>query len=214
MVAIPVYDHTGSRTREIEIDPKQVDKAVRKPLLKEALIAYLASQRQGTHNTKSRGQVAGGSQKPWRQKGTGRARAGTTRGPVWVGGGRAHGPKPRDYAYRLPRKQRRLALRSSLRYRIEGGQFFAVEGLEEQLAKPATKVVGGFLKGSGLAGSSVLFVNDNAESNLYLSARNISKVEVVERRNLSAGPVLQRSNVVFTAAALDALVKELQEVEA
>ena len=214
MVAIPVYDHTGSKTREIEIDPKSVDKAVRKPLLKEALIAYLASQRQGTHNTKTRSQVAGGSQKPWRQKGTGRARAGTTRGPVWVGGGRAHGPKTRDYSYRLPRKQRRLALRSSLRYRIEGGQFFAVEGLEEQLAKPATKVVGGFLKGAGLSGSSVLFVNDNAESNLYLSARNINKVEVVERRNLSAGPVLQRSNVVFTAAALDALVKELQEVEA
>lgn len=214
MVAIPVYDHTGAKTREIEIDPKSVDKAVRKPLLKEALIAYLASQRQGTHNTKTRSEVAGGSQKPWRQKGTGRARAGTTRGPVWVGGGRAHGPKTRDYAYRLPRKQRRLALRSSLRYRIEGGQFFAVEGLEEQLAKPATKVVGGFLKGAGLAGSSVLFVNDNAESNLYLSARNISKVEVVERRNLSAGPVLQRSNVVFTAAALDALVKELEGVEA
>lgn len=212
MVAIPVYDHTGNKTREIELDPKALDKAVRKPLLKEALIAYLASQRQGTHSTKTRSEVAGGGHKPWRQKGTGRARAGTTRGPVWVGGGRAHGPKPRDYGYRLPRKQRQLALRSSIRYRLEAGQLFAVEGLEDQLApKPATKLVSSFLKQIGLADAGVLFVHDSDSSNLYLSARNIQKVEVVERRNLSAGPVLQRTNLVFTAAALESLVNDLQE---
>ncbi|TVR42352.1 MAG: 50S ribosomal protein L4 [Planctomycetota bacterium] len=212
MVAIPVYDHTGAKTREIELDPKVLDKAVRKPLLKEALIAYLASQRQGSHSTKTRSEVAGGGHKPWRQKGTGRARAGTTRGPIWVGGGRAHGPKSRDYSYRLPRKQRQLALRSSLRFRLEAGQLFAVEGLEDQLkSKPATKLVSHFLKQIGLAEAGVLFVNDNADSNLYLSARNIQKVEVCERRNLSAGPVMQRTNLVFTAAALESLVNELQE---
>lgn len=211
MVAIPVYDHTGAKTREIDLDPKALDKAVRKPLLKEALIAYLASQRQGSHATKSRGQVAGGGHKPWRQKGTGRARAGTSRGPIWVGGGRAHGPSPRDYSYRLPRKQRRLALRSSLRFRLEGGQLFAVEGLAEQVAeKPATKVVKSFLGKIGLVGKGVLFINDNdAGPNLFRSARNIQKVSVVERRNLSAGPVLQSANLVFTAGALDALVQEL-----
>ncbi|TVR12999.1 MAG: 50S ribosomal protein L4 [Planctomycetota bacterium] len=212
MVAIPVYDHTGSQTREIEIDPKALDKAVRRPLLKEALIAYLASQRQGSHNTKSRGQVAGGSKKPWRQKGTGRARAGTTRGPIWVGGGRAHGPKPRDYSYALPRRQRRLATRSSIRYRLESGRLFAVEGLETQLQdKPATKHIQAFLKGSGLAGAGVLLVSEGYDKHLYLSARNIPKVEVIERRNLSAGPVLQRHNLVFTAGALDALVQELSQ---
>ena len=116
---------------------------------------YLASQRQGTHNTKTRAKL------PVVAKSLGAKRALVvpvpvpSRGPVWVGGGRAHGPKPRDYAYRLPTKQRRLALRSSLRYRIEGGQFFAVEGLEEPVGQAVTKVVGGFLKGSGLAGSRV-----------------------------------------------------------
>ncbi|MFW5751655.1 MAG: 50S ribosomal protein L4, partial [Planctomycetota bacterium] len=102
MVAVPVYDAAGTKTREIEIDPTALDKAVRKPLLKEALVAYLASKRQGTHSTKTRGEVVGSTAKMWRQKGTGRARAGSKRVPHWVGGGRAHGPKPRDYSVRLP----------------------------------------------------------------------------------------------------------------
>ena len=145
MVAIPVYDASGAKTREVEVDPDQLDKLVRKPLLKESLIAYLASQRQGTHKTKTRAEVAGGNTKPWRQKGTGRARQGTIRAAQFVGGGRAHGPRPRDYSYRLPKQQRQLAVRSALRYHLENGTLVAVEGVD-QLDKPSTKAVAGFLQ--------------------------------------------------------------------
>ncbi len=208
MVAVPVYDAAGTKTREIEIDPTQLDKAVRKPLLKEALVAYLASKRQGTHSTKTRGEVVGSTAKMWRQKGTGRARAGSKRVPHWVGGGRAHGPKPRDYSVRLPRKQRRLAVRSSIRYRLQRGELCAVEGLDG-LASPQTKAVRQFMQGIGLAGKGALFVSEELDRNLYLSTRNLQKVEAVERRNLNAGQVLQRPNLIFTAKALDALAQEV-----
>ncbi len=208
MVAVPVYDAAGTKTREIEIDPTALDKAVRKPLLKEALVAYLASKRQGTHSTKTRGEVVGSTAKMWRQKGTGRARAGSKRVPHWVGGGRAHGPKPRDYSVRLPRKQRRLAVRSSIRYRLQRGELCAVEGLDG-LAKPQTKAVRQFMQGIGLAGKGALFVSEDPDRNLYLSTRNLQKVEAVERRNLNAGQVLQRPNLIFTAKALDALAQEV-----
>jgi len=211
MVAIPVYDSAGSKTREIELDASKLDKCVRKRLLKESLIAYLASQRQGTVGTRNRAKVVGHKQKPWRQKGTGRARQGSLVGPHHVGGGRAHGPQPRDYHYRLPRKQRRLAVRSSLRFRLQEGKLAAVEGLEQEVSeKPRCKAVAGFLAGAGLAGKGALLVSEGHHGNLHLSARNIQKVDVCERRQLNAGHVLQRPNLIFTAEALEALVKELE----
>jgi large subunit ribosomal protein L4 len=208
MVAIPVVDMQGAKLREVELDIDKLDECVRRPLLKEALIAYLASQRQGTHCTKTRAEVAGGGKKPWRQKGTGRARQGSTRSPQWVGGGRAHGPKPRDYAYRLPTKQRRLAVRSSLRYRAEQGQITAVEGLDA-IAAPRTKAIIGLMKGLGLTGKGALLVSEAYNKSLYLSARNIQKVDVLPRRELNAGVVLRRPNLLISAAALSALVEEV-----
>ncbi len=207
MTAIPVYNVQGVKTGEIAVDPALFDKTVRRGLLKEALIAHLASQRQGTHATKSRAFVAGGGKKPWKQKGTGRARQGSTRSPQWVGGGHAHHIKPRDYAYQLPVTQRRVALLSSLRYRLEKNAIFAVEGLDN-LAKPTTKTVAAFLGAAGL--KRTLMVSEGAASGLYLSARNIPKVTVSERRNLSAGAILTHASLVFTKGALEALVKDLQ----
>ena len=208
MSAIPVYNVKGEKTGEIAVDPTLFDKAVRRGLLKEALIAHLASQRQGTHATKSRAFVAGGGRKPWRQKGTGRARQGSTRSPQWVGGGHAHSRRPRDYAYQLPVGQRRVALLSSLRYRLEKSGIFAVEGLE--LSAPKTKSVAGFLSGAGIGGKGALIVSEGHQPNLYLSTRNIPKVGVSERRNLNAGEVLTHANLVFTKDAIEALVKELK----
>ena len=208
MVAIPVYDPSGTQTRQVEIDPKLLDKAVRKGLLKESLIAFLASQRQGTHSTKNRASVQGGNSKPWKQKGTGRARQGSTRSPQWVGGGRAFGPLPRDYAYRMNKQQRRLAVRSSIRFKIEQGLCCAVEGITG-LEKPRTKQVAGFLKGAGLGGRGALIVAEDHDANLYLSARNLDRVDVAKRSDLNAGHILQRERLVFTAQALDALLKEV-----
>jgi len=210
MTAIPVYDVSGAKKGEIELDPLLVDSAIRKGLLKEALIAHLASQRQGTHATKNRAMVAGGGKKPWKQKGTGRARQGSTRSPQWVGGGRAHHIDPRDYGYQLPKAQRALAFRSSLRHRLEEGGVIAVDGFEA-LKEPQTKTVAGFLRKVGKDGRKALIVSESNQANLYLSARNIPRVEVSERRNLNAGHLLVNATVIFTKAALDALVGELKK---
>ena len=208
MVAIPVYDLSGNKTREVEVDADKLDTTIRRALLKEALIAYNASQRQGSASTKTRGEVQGGSAKPWRQKGTGRARHGSIRSPIFVGGGRAHGPKPRDFSYRLPAKQRRLATRSALRYRLEGGAISAVEGIAA-LDAPKTRPVAKFFNGQGLEGKGILLVSEGENKNLHLSVRNIQKLDVLDRRNLNAGQILRRPNLVFTAEALDALAQEV-----
>jgi large subunit ribosomal protein L4 len=211
MTQIKIYNAQGAESGKLDLDPALFDKTVRRALLKEALIAHLASQRQGTHKTKKRGEVAGGGKKPWKQKGTGRARAGSTRSPVWVGGGHAKTVEPRDYAYQLPAGQRRTALLSGLRYRLEKGGLSAVEGLDLLLQKePSTKAVAAFLAKVGIAGKATLLVSEGHQEALYLSARNIPRAAVSERRNLNAGSVLRHANVVFTKAALDALVKELQ----
>lgn len=209
MTQITIYNAQGAETGKLEIDPALFDKTVRRALLKEALIAHLASKRQGTHKTKKRDEVAGGGKKPWKQKGTGRARAGSTRSPVWVGGGHAKTVEPRDYAYQLPVGQRRTALLSGLRYRMEKGGLSAVEGLDG-MKEPNTKAVAAFLKKIGIVGKATLLVSEGHQEAFYLSARNIPRAAVSERRNLNAGTVLQHSNVVFTKAALDALVKELK----
>ena len=209
MTQITIYNAQGAETGKLEIDPALFDKTVRRALLKEALIAHLASQRQGTHKTKKRDEVAGGGKKPWKQKGTGRARAGSTRSPVWVGGGHAKTVEPRDYAYQLPIGQRRTALLSGLRYRLEKGGICAVEGFDA-VKEPNTKAVSAFLTKIGLSGKSTLMVSEGLSQALYLSARNIPRAEVSERRNLNAGTVLQHSNLIFTRSALDALVSELK----
>ena len=207
MASITVYNALGAKTGEVSLEADKLDSTVRRGLLKEALIAYLASQRQGSHKTKDRGEVAGGGKKPWAQKGTGRARQGSTRSPQWVGGGRAHGPRPRDYGYQLPVEQRRLALASSMRWQLEQGKILAVEGLDDKA--PKTKTFATFLNKIGLEGKGALLVSETHQPNLWLSARNIAKISVAERRLLNAGIVMTHANLIFTKGALDALVKEL-----
>lgn len=208
MAAITIYNTAGAKTGSVDLDPALLDKTVRKGLLKEALIAHLASQRQGTHKTKKRGEIAGGGKKPWKQKGTGRARQGSTRSPQWVGGGHAKTVEPRDYSYQLPAAQRRLALLTGLRFKLEEGDISAVEGFDG-ITKPATKAVATFLKKAGFEGKGLIFVSEAHLPHFILSTRNIPKVQTSERRNLSAGILLQNANIVFTKNALDALVKDL-----
>jgi large subunit ribosomal protein L4 len=208
MTEIKIYNAAGAETGKVDLDPALLDKTVRRALLKEALIAHLASQRQGTHKTKKRAEVAGGGKKPWKQKGTGRARQGSTRSPQWVGGGHAKTVEPKDYAYQLPAGQRRTALLSGLRYRLEKGGILAVEGLDA-LKEPSTRTVAKFLAKIGLEGKGALFVSEGNQPNLHLSTRNIAKAGVSERRNLHAGSVLRHANLIFTRPALDAMVKEL-----
>jgi large subunit ribosomal protein L4 len=206
-ISVTVYNAAGEKTGSIDIDPTKLDIAVRRPLLKMALIAHLASQRQGSHKTKDRGEVAGGGRKPWKQKGTGRARQGSTRSPQWVGGGRAHSVAPRDYSVELNAQERRIATRSALRWKLEQGKITAIDGLDP--AQPKTRAVAKLLEKIGLMGKGALIISEGAKPVLLKSTRNISKVDVAERRNLNAGIVLTHANLVFAKPALDALVKEL-----
>lgn len=208
MTAIAIYNADGVKTGELELDPAKLDKTIRKALLKEAIIAWQANQRQGSHKTKGRDEVAGGGKKPWKQKGTGRARQGSTRSPQWVGGGHAHRIHVRDYTVYAPAAQRAVAVRSALRHQLQEGKWVVVDGLDGQAA-PKTRKVAGFLSKIGIEGRSALLVSESTDKSFYLSARNLPKVSVVSRRELNAGQVLVHSNLVFTKGALDALVKEL-----
>ena len=206
-ISVQVYNASGEKTGTVEIDPLKLDIAVRKPLLKAALIAHQASQRQGSHKTKDRGEVAGGGRKPWKQKGTGRARQGSTRSPQWVGGGRAHSVRVRDYTIELNVKERQIAVRSALRWKLEQGKITAVEGFDP--AQPKTRAVAKLLEKMGIMGKGALLISEGAKPMLLKSTRNIPKVDVAERRSLNAGIVLTHANLVFAKPALDALVKEL-----
>ncbi len=214
MAQITIYNVDGVKTGEVDLDPNKLDITVRKALLKEALLSHLDGLRQGTHKTKKRSEVAGGGKKPWRQKGTGRARQGSTRSPQWVGGGHAKTIEPRDYAWRMPLNQRRIATLSSLRRQLEAGKISAVDGLEGATdSKPRTTAIAKFLKKIGLEGRRSLLVSEGLKDNLVLSVRNLDKVHLEERRNLNAGLILRHGNLIFTKGALDALVKDLGDAQ-
>ena len=129
MPKVAVYDIAGKQAGEIELNESVFGVEVNEALLHQAVVMQLASQRLGTHSTKTRGLVRGGGRKPWKQKGTGRARAGSTRSPIWVGGGVTFGPQPRSYAFKMPRKQRRLALKSALSAKLTEGELVVVDSV-------------------------------------------------------------------------------------
>jgi large subunit ribosomal protein L4 len=172
----------------------------------ETVVNFQANQRQGTVKTKTRGHVARSNSKPWRQKGTGRARAGTWRSPIWVGGGTTHGPKPRDHSYRLPKKVRRLALRSALSDRALAGRVAVIDDIELPEAK--TKQVQALLDRMGLGHEKVLFLVRDLDDRLALSARNIPNIIVMPAREANTYTVVAADWLVVTKSGLE----ELQEV--
>ena len=169
-------------------------------LLWEQARAQRASKRQGTHKTKGRSEVQGGGAKPFKQKGTGRARQGTSRAPNMVGGGTVHGPRPRDYSYRLPRSARRSALRSALALRVKEGALIVLD--QFSLESPRTQSV---VEYSGKIGNSVLIV-DGENQNLMLSSRNIRKSNYISASALNVFDILKHEKLVMTQAAIDAVV--------
>ena len=178
------------------------DGTVNEAALYHAVRAYLSNQRQGTHSTKTRAEVAGGSRKPWRQKGTGRARQGTTRAAQWRGGGVVFGPKPRSYRIQLPRKVKRLAKRSALNARAKDGALFVIEALG--FDSPKTRQMVDLLEKLGLAGKKVLVLTSENRPAVFLSARNLARVYVMEYANASAYEILWADALVVEEAALAA----------
>lgn len=172
-------------------------------VLFEAVIGALANKRQGTHSTKGRSDVRGGGRKPYRQKKTGRARAGTIRSPLWRGGGIVFGPHPRDYSYSIPRKAKRRALAAALSMKLKDGEITVVDAID--IKEPRTKEMVSILKNMGLEGKRVLVVLNEHNAVVAVSARNIPAVEVIEARELNACDVTINANLLMTKDALKAL---------
>lgn len=166
----------------------------------EAVINFLANQRQGTHATKTKGLVRGGGKKPWRQKHTGRARAGSIRSPLWRGGGIVFGPQPRDYSYELPKKVKRLALRTALSIKMSEGAITVIDRFS--MDRPKTKDMIAILKNLGLEGERILIVTPERDEVVALSARNIPGVKVVRVSDVNSYDVLVHGRLLMTKDAV------------
>ena len=205
MPKVAVYTMAGEQTGEMELNESVFGVELNEAVVHQAVVMQLASQRLGTHATKTRGLVRGGGRKPWKQKGTGRARSGSTRSPIWVGGGTVFGPTPRSYAFRMPRKQRRLAIRCALSSKVESGELIVLESLE--LAQPKTKSVVEMLDKFSVEKKALIITADVNET-VERSARNIPGVKAISSEGLNVFDLLHHTKLFITKDA----VSRIEEV--
>jgi large subunit ribosomal protein L4 len=213
MTSVQLVNLVGKSTGTINLDDAVFGVEPNKDLLHGALLRQLANGRAGSANTKTRAEVSGGGRKPWRQKGTGRARAGSIRSPLWEGGGVTFGPKPRDFAIDMPKKMRRQAIRSALSAKKEA--IVVVESFAD-LKQAKTKEMVASFKGMGIVGKKILLVLDyvGADSiNAQRCARNIDRVKVIHHNDLNVKDLLDADSIVVTKAAVELVEKRLTEPE-
>ena len=201
MATLPIHDAAGSEVGSYEIDTAQIAARISKQLLHDVVVMYQANQRQGSHNSRTRGQVSGSTKKMYRQKGTGNARAGSKRTNIRRGGGIAKTVKPRDYSYRLPKKAVKLATRMAIRSKIDDGEVVVIDQLK--LDAPKTSQIASVLKNLGLEGTTTLIATAGDDPVLYKSGRNIAGVCVEPVRQLNALSVLKPKRMLVTKDALD-----------
>lgn len=199
MATIEMKDASGKKVKDAELSAAVFDIEPNVHVMHEVVRSQRAARRQGTHDTLTRGQVRGGGKKPWRQKGTGRARQGTIRAPQWAGGGTVFGPHPRSYAFKVPAKVVKLAMRSALSAKLADGEIVVVDQLSFE--KPSTKQAAEVLKNLGLEGRVTIIVPDD-EVNTFLSFRNLSKVRVIGVSELNTLDFIDNKALVLTDAAL------------
>lgn len=204
--SIDVISSEREKVGEIVVPSGIADQPPREHLLYEAVRAQLASRRSGTAATKTRSQVRGGGRKPWRQKGTGRARAGSTRSPIWVGGATVFGPQPRSYAYRLPRSARKTALRAALAHKLRAQALVVIDDI--RFDQPKTKQMVDLLTRLEL-GDSVLLLLGEADVNVQKSARNLPGVKVLLSPGLNVYDLLRYRKVLATQAAVRQIAERL-----
>ncbi len=200
-ITVDILDQSGKKAATAQLPATVFGRPVNVPLIHQVVVAQLAAARQGTHATKTRGEVRGGGIKPWRQKGTGRARQGSRRAPQWAGGGTVFGPQPRSYAQRTPKKMIAAALCSVLSDRVADGRFFVVDAIVSGEV-PSTRQALATLAGVGDY-SSALVVLHRDEDLAWLSLRNLVKVHAIAVDQLNTYDVVANQVVVFTTAALD-----------
>jgi len=199
MPKVPVYNISGTQVGEIELAETIFGIQPHASALHDAVVMQQASLRRGTHDVKGRSEVRGGGRKPWRQKGTGRARQGSIRAPQWVGGGTVFGPTPRSYAYKLPKKVRRLALKSALSTKVNANEIIVLDALT--LDAPKTKDMVQILANLKV-GKKALVVSAEQDNNVVLSARNIPGVKVVDATGINVLDLLHHDALVITKDAV------------
>ena len=200
MPKVGLYNMAGSQIGDIELSEKVFGQEVNKSVLHQVIVNYLANQRQGTQSTKTRSEVRGGGIKPWRQKGTGRARQGSIRAPQWIKGGIALGPKPRDYSYTLNKKVKRLAMKSALSAKVLENEIIVLDELAINEIK--TKEVVTLLKNLGVEGKALIVTADK-DNNVVLSSRNIEGVSTSFVGTLNVYEILNNSQLIIAKNAIE-----------
>lgn len=204
-LTVDVLDGSGKKAGTADLPAEVFDIQTNVPLIHQVVVAQMAAARQGTHKVKSRGEVSGGGKKPYRQKGTGRARQGSIRAPQFTGGGVVHGPVPRDYSQRTPKKMKAAALRGALSDRARAGRIHVVEGFFGADATPSTKAAVAMLAALSER-RHVLVVLERGDEASVKSLRNVQRVHVLTADQLNTYDVLLADDVVFTRGALDAFL--------
>jgi large subunit ribosomal protein L4 len=207
MPKVAVYDMTGAQTGDMEISETIFNIPINEAVVHQAVVMQLASRRLGTHATKTRSMVKGGGRKPWRQKGTGRARAGSIRSPIWVGGGVTFGPQPRSYKKSMPRKARRLAIKSALTSKVQADEFLVLENITFE--KPKTKDMVGMLKNFSLDAKKALIIIDEADDNVAKSASNLQGVKTITSLELNVIDLLHHDKILITKDAINTIEEVL-----
>lgn len=203
MPTASLRDPQGADKGTVELPAELFDAKIHRHVMWQVVTAYLTNQRQGTSQVKTRGMVSGGGRKPWRQKGTGRARAGTTRSNIWVGGARAFGPTPRDYHIDIPKKTRRLALRSALTAKVKDGQLTVVTDLGVTEGK--TREIHGLLQRLDLGGRKCLLIVESNDARIIRAARNMPLVATSSAAQVHTYEILRADHVLITNGAVAAL---------
>ncbi len=207
MPKVDVYDLKGKKVSDIELADSVFGIEPNENIVHSVLVNYLANQRQGTQSTKTRAEVSGGGKKPWRQKGTGRARQGSTRSPQWIKGGIALGPKPRSYRYRINKKEKRLAIKSILSSKVLEKELTVVDKLE--LKEIKTKTMAKALVDLKVEGKTLIVLPEN-NKNVLMSSRNIEGVKAITANNINVFDLLKYTNLILSVDT----VKKLEEVYA
>lgn len=201
-----LFQQNGQLKGEIDLPQAAFGVDINEHLLHQVVKTYLSNERQGTAKTKGRSEVSGGGKKPWKQKGTGRARAGSNTSPIWVRGGKAHGPVPRDYYSAIPRKMRKLALASALTSRANDEKIIVIDSIACE--EPKTKTIAGMLKSLSLNDKKNLLIITGDNTNVYLAARNIKNLQIRPVNELNALDILHSENIIFGGESLVVKMEE------
>lgn len=204
---LTIKDTKGNPAGELQVSFAVIENGRGTQAVHDTVVAFLANQRRGTACTKTMGEVAGSGKKPWRQKGTGRARSGSFQSPLWVGGGVTFGPKPRDFGKKVSQSTKTLALRKSLTARLQAGDVVVVDQLH--IDSPKTKQFAQIVRSLQLKGPT-LFITETADRNLLLASRNIQEVDLTTGKELNTYQVLRYNKLVFTRSAFEAVENRLK----